>query len=361
MTQTEIGIGVSDSRSEHLSQATDWFMRLRSEGADAGDLAQFQRWLEENADNASAYREVSASWSAIGEHASAPEIMAGRRDALEDARRGARGRWRAKSLFFLLRRVRAKQSAVRFAWTASAVVLAFALLTALWLQMRAQVYSTGIGERRTLTMTDGSVVTLDARTRIHVKYRDKERLIALEQGQARFDVAKDPSRPFRVKASNETVVALGTQFNVEIVNQNVLVTMIEGHVAVVPDTSPRAASQIELTAGEALHVRQDGEAIRLPKVNVERVTAWQSGKIFFDNEPLAGAAERVNRYARERIQVDPSAAQVSISGVFNAGDANAFIEAVTAYFPVKAVRSNGSTLLLFAGDTRKGQPFSGNP
>jgi transmembrane sensor len=358
---TEPGFSLSDSSSERLSKATDWFMRLRSEDADVDDLAQFQRRLEEDADNARAYREVCASWTAIGEHASAPEIMTGRRDALEDARQGARERWRPKTLFFLLSRVRAKESG-RFAWAASIAGIAFALVTALWLQTRPDVYSTGVGERRTLTMADGSVVTLDARTRIHVKYRDKERLIALEQGQARFDVAKDPSRPFRVKASNETVVALGTQFNVEIVDQNVLVTMIEGHVAIVPDTRPPATvARIELTAGEALHVRQDGKAIRLSKVNVERVTAWQSGKMFFDNEPLASAAERINRYAREQIRVDPSAAQVGISGVFNAGDANAFIEAVTSYFPVKAARSNGSTLLLSARDTVKGQALSSNP
>jgi len=84
-----------------------------------------------------------------------------------------------------------------------------------WSRAHAGVYSTGVGERRTLTLADGSVVTLDARSRIQVKYRDRERLIDLDQGQARFDVAKDPARPFRVSAAGrETVLAFGTQFNV---------------------------------------------------------------------------------------------------------------------------------------------------
>jgi transmembrane sensor len=220
----------------------------------------------------------------------------------------------------------------------------------LWSRAHAGLYSTGVGERRTLTLADGSVVTLDARSRIQVKYGDRERLISLEQGQARFDVAKEPSRPFRVKAGRETVIALGTQFNIELVARSVLVTLIEGRVAVMPDTGPRADAdpQINLTAGEALQVHQDGKAVRLPRVDVNRVTAWQNGKMFFDNEPLASAAERVNRYASEQIEVDPSAANIGISGVFNAGDARAFIEAVTAYFPVKADETQGKTVRLSA-------------
>ena len=182
--------------------------------------------------------------------------------------------------------------------------------------------------------------------------RSRERLILLEQGQARFDVAQDPTRPFRVKAGAETVIALGTQFNIELVAHSVLVTLIEGRVAVLPgdvpwsDVSPR----IDLTAGEGVQVRQDGKTVRLPRVDVAHVTAWQSGKVFFDNEPLASAAERINRYASERILVDPSAANIGISGVFNAGDARAFIEAVTAYFPVKAAQTGGATVRLTARD-----------
>jgi transmembrane sensor len=223
-----------------------------------------------------------------------------------------------------------------------------------WSRANAGVYVTGVGERRTLTLADGSVVTLDARSRIHVRYREGERLINLDQGQARFDVAKDPSRPFRVSAGRETVLALGTQFNVELVAHSVLVTLIEGRVAVMPETtSARAeptAQQIDLTPGEGLQVRQDGQKIRLPKVDVARVTAWQNGKLFFDNEPLASAAERINRYAREQVQVDTSAADVAISGVFNAGDARAFVEAVTAYFPVKAEQTPGTAVRLTARD-----------
>jgi len=331
---------------DRLAQATDWFVRLRADDADVEDLTRFQRWVEENPENAAAYARVRQSWSAVGDQASAPEIMRGRRDALEDARRAAHGRWDSSPPRWMRPAIAA----------AACVLLVVASAVGAWVwwsRANAGVYITGVGERRTLTLVDGSVVTLDARSRIQVKYRARERLIDLDQGQARFDVAKDPARPFKVRAGQETVLALGTQFNVELVADNLLVTLIEGRVAVMPEAASskaEPAAQIDLSAGEGLQVRQDGKRIRLPKVDIARVTAWQNGKLFFDNEPLASAAERINRYAREQIQVDPSAADVTVSGVFNAGDARAFVEAVTAYFPVKAEQTSDAAVRLSARD-----------
>src|ERR1700753_1799398 len=84
--------------ADRLAQAAAWFTRLRAEDAGVDDLTRFQRWLETDSDNATAYARVSESWSFVGEHASAPEIMLGRRDALEDARQAAGGRWRSAAL-----------------------------------------------------------------------------------------------------------------------------------------------------------------------------------------------------------------------------------------------------------------------
>ena len=338
---------------------------------------ELRHWLEADSRNALAYRQVS---SHVGDGrgpdpASAPEIMVGRRDALEDGRRAARSRWSARRDF-------PTRAAALAASVLDPIAGGFA-----WFYLQRSVYATDLGERRVLTLPDSSVVTLDARSRIRVHYRENERLISLERGQARFDVAKDPARPFRVRAGAQTVVALGTQFNVELVADNVLVTMIEGHVAVTgverrllveegitaeskhPATpedkmarsrqasssarrggrpSSHEVSVVELIAGEGLRVREDGQAIVLTNVDVERATAWQTGKIFFDNEPLANAVERVNRYSRDQIEVDPSVASLGISGVFNAGDSSSFIEAVIEYFPVQVHRAGGSEIRLAA-------------
>lgn len=353
---------------DRLEKAVEWFLRVRSEGAHPEDLSELQRWMEGDPHNAQAYQQVTATWNTLDAHASAPEIVVGRRDALEDSRRAARRRWSAKA-------------ASRLGWAIAASGL-IAVMTASigwFVAQRGDVYATDLGERRTVTLVDGSVLTLDARSRVRVRYTEAGRKVTLEEGQARFAVAKDLLRPFRVQAGDQTVVALGTQFDVELVAGAVLVTLIEGHIAVAGvdpqsmlqagggnvEDSARAPSEhgavkphrvrheaggtVELTAGEALRVRHDGRAVLVAKVDLDRATAWQSGRLFFDNEPLASAAERVNRYARRAIVVDPSVAQVGISGVFNAGDADAFVDAVTAYFPVHVEGSDKSEVRLTAG------------
>jgi transmembrane sensor len=391
----EIGDEQIEEAEGRLEQAVEWFMRLRSDSARVEDLPELQRWIDSDSQNAVAYQQVCASWAAVGLHASAPEVVIGRRDALENARKAGRHHWTT----CFARRPRIAQVA---ASAGMIVVLALG-----WWFVTAQhssVYATEVSEQRTVTLQDGSVIAIDARSRVRVRYTDKERLVSLEQGQARFTVAKDPLRPFRVHVRDQTVVALGTQFDVELISENVLVTLIEGHIAVtgleggplgaengenrkysnstgsaatgeaerstprekdekenslllvrrtvepssanLSSRSREGAGVVELTAGEGLRIHRDGRAVLVANINLDRIATWQSGKIFFDNEPLASAAERVNRYSRRRIEVDPSVATLGISGVFNTVDIDSFIEAITEYFPVKVDRKSDSEIHL---------------
>jgi transmembrane sensor len=330
--------------SDPLEEAADWFVRLRDPEVGVEQLVQFQRWAEADPGNAAAYARVSRKWSAVGEHASAPEIMTARQEALQDARDAARNRWDNNS-------TRSAPRWRRPVIAAAAALLAGVGLWAYWSQSQADIYTTAVGQRSILTLADGSIVTLDARSRLEVKYDRHERLIVLDSGQARFDVARDVSRPFRVKAANQTVLALGTQFNVELVAHSVLVTLIEGRVAVTPDERDPQLKEISLNPGEGIQVHLDDKAVRkLPRVDVNKVTAWQNGRLFLEQETLASAAERVNRYASKQVEVDSSAANIVVSGVFKAGDIQAFVEAVTAYFPVKAEEFRGTTVRLSARD-----------
>jgi transmembrane sensor len=331
---------------DRLARATEFFIRLRADDVQDADLTRLNEWLEQHPDNAVAYREVCAAWESIGDFASAPPLMEGRRDALEDARRARQrhgsGRWKWRSWQSL----------------AAAVSGLALLLTLLWLNGigRGELHETGVGDRRVLTLADGSIVNLDARSRLRVSFRDDIRFVALESGQASFQVAKDPARPFRVRAGDHTVVALGTEFNIEMLRDTLLVTLIEGHVAVVASESDAAAgsalpnagseSAVELNVGQQFVAAARERAHVRDSVDLGRATAWQDGKLFFNDEPLTSAAERMNRYARVQIQVDPAVARIGISGVFKAGDTNAFMDAVTTYFPVRADRTDDGQIRL---------------
>jgi len=346
----------SDDRQE---QAVAWFLRVRSEAACLEDLPDLRRWVESDARNALAYQQVAAAWDTVGTYASAAPIVAARREALQDSE------------------IRPHRHSPR-RWALAACAASVCIAAMLWwlTAPHSTLYSTDVGEQRTLHLPDGSVIALDARSTARVRYTEKERLVTLERGQARFNVAKDASRPFRVHARGQTVTALGTQFDVELVSHTVLVTLIEGHVAVAgvranswpqpekePANAPPAMNQdkqfsalahleerpggriVELTPGQALHVHDDGHADFLAHVNLAHATGWQTGKMFFDNEPLVNVVERMDRYTLRQVHVDPSVADINVSGIFSAGDTAAFIDAVTAYFPIEAVRSDDSIYL----------------
>lgn len=345
---------------DRLEEATQWFMRVRSEDAGVEDLRELKCWIDSDPKNELAYRQVTATWADIGAHAATPEIMVARRNALDDARRAASRRWSIGGWLFR-----------PLALAASFLVALIG--TALYFYSQQGVYTTAIGEQRAVRLEDGSLITLDAKSRVRVAYAEGTRLLKLERGRARFDVAHDPLRPFRVQAGDQTVVALGTRFNVERVADTVLVTLLEGRVAVTgiatasgpaatqavapeglpaptPEARTLAKPVVELTAGQGLHVRANGRATVVPKVDVQQATAWQSGRLFFDNEPLASAAERVNRYSKLQIEVSPPVAELQVSGVFTAGDADAFVEAISTYFPVQIEHTGASQIRLTAAD-----------
>ncbi|MGO1892201.1 MAG: FecR family protein, partial [Luteimonas sp.] len=147
-----------------------------------------------------------------------------------------------------------------------------------------------------------------------------------------------PQRPFAVQAGPQRVLATGTAFNIDLLGQQVSVTIIEGHVLV----SESSASAVEKAPPMAL---QEGQRLttaalaptRVESVNVDRAIAWQQGRLVFEDEPLSAVAARVSRYSRQQVVVaDDGAAELRLSGVLDAGDVPSFLTTVTGYLPVQA-------------------------
>ncbi|MBS0420017.1 MAG: FecR domain-containing protein [Proteobacteria bacterium] len=334
MTEGHNSMPAGRSRSD---VAAEWYVRLQSDSASEELLSEFHQWLQGDSRNIVAFQRVSAVWHGMGELASAPEIMVARRDALENSRRAARNRWSVPAFRASWRQRRS------ILWTAAACLMLSLIVAVMFGNLPAsKVYSTDLGERRSVLLQDGSTITLDARSRLRVTLTEKARTVVLEQGQARFGVAKDPLRPFRVQAGSQVVTAVGTQFDVELVSGSVLVTLMEGRVVVAGveakelGTASPHAHTVDLYPGQRIAIQKDGATVLSSQVDLDRANAWQAGKFFFENEPLGSAVERFNRYSRQRITIDPNIRSVTVSGVFNAGEAAPFIEALTLYFPIKA-------------------------
>ncbi len=321
-----------DLSVELLQAATIWRMRMAAPEWSGDDDAAFEAWLAEDDTHAQAFERTGQVWDFVDDHATAPEVVVIRRDALHRAQQSAKARMVGRSGRFLQMPGRRIAAAA-----AMAAVLFGAGGYGLWAQ--GDVYQTGQGERRVVTLEDGSRVSLDALSRVSVKYSRAARRLKLLKGQARFDVAHNAARPFSVEARDRTVVATGTAFNIDIFGKTAKVTLIEGRVVILRAAAPAKAPEtpIVLRAGEQLVAGRDAPAKVLAQVNLEEANAWQEGKLMFDKEPLSQAVAEVNRYADRRISIgDAAAGAVPVSGIFHAGDTSAFLEAVTSYLPVSA-------------------------
>ena len=331
-----------------LEQAVAWRVRL----TDSPDLyrADFGAWLEEHPDNERAWRAVQDPWMLLGEQATSPGVVRLRRTALAHAHSAMRSNWL---------RAKLRRPPVRLAAAAAAVLVLTA--GALWWQLRPQVFTTGPGEQRSVRLADGSRVMLDASSEVTVRYTADARQLALVRGQARFDVAHNPLRPFTVTADGHKVVATGTAFDVNLIGSELQVTLLRGHVVIlpagasvrpfvpvgVPGVSPRLVDvavtgippdwqRIALDPGEQL-VLAGHAPPRVSRVDVRRVTAWQRGQLVFRNETLAKVLTRIDRYIPEPIIAgDAYTAQMRISGVYQEGDAGGFVSTLVNYLPVQA-------------------------
>ena len=311
-----------------LSEAASWRVRLTEDGSAA--TPEFEAWRSLSPDHQRAWAAVDSPWQYLGDQRSAPELIAVRSAVLERARRAGQARWGNRQAHPLR----------RLASVAAVAALA-AAAGVLYLSERPTVYQTHLAERRVVTLDDGSTLSLDSQSEVAVRYTRNARELVLVRGQARFDVAHDAERPFSVEAADRKVIATGTSFDVDLVNHQVIVTLIEGHVLVLDKQasgSGVAPEGVKLDAGERL-VAAPHAAPSVQHVNVERATAW--------HETLASAIERVNRYARHSIIVeDPAAAALRFSGVFNETNTQAFIESVTRYLSLEQeTRADGSVEL----------------
>jgi transmembrane sensor len=317
-------VQIEDSHDAVNEQASAWVIRLQAQPS-ATDLERFEAWRAQGQLYSQAYELALAAWTAVGEHAASPRLLAMRRDALERARR-ASTRWD--------RRVVA----------AGVCFLILAPIAGLgWYKLRAHdelEFQTRRGEQRVIVLSDGSRMSLDALSRVEVKYTSDVRGIELTSGRANFEVAKDVTRPLKVHAGPRTVTALGTVFTVEREPQEVVVTLVEGHVAVT--SRDRPMNTMEMRPRQQLRMTDSGTVTLRDGLDTAQALAWREGKLIFDNEPLTRVVARMNNYGATPIQVEGKANDLHISGVFKAGDTTAFVDAMQSYFALTAERQENA-------------------
>ena len=175
---------------------------------------------------------------------------------------------------------------------------------------------------------------LDTDSAVTVRFSKTERLVTLTSGQANFEVAHDPARAFRVLAGSAEVIAIGTQFDVRLLENSTVVTVIEGRVAVGPSpelekggANPNNAPRyVQVSADQQIRVTEAEWPATPVAVDAQHTTAWLHREIVFDHEPLERVAAEFNRYAPKPIEIaTPALRNLQISGAFATDDTDAFI------------------------------------
>lgn len=232
-------------------------------------------------------------------------------------------------------------------WTAAAaiVVTLTALLAGGWWLHERNHYETAHAEQRSWRMPDGSTVHLNSSSKIRVRFDDRQRRVDLVRGQALFQVAKDPRRPFWVYAGDAAAKALGTEFDVYRRPGHTLISVLEGRVAVWrladgfeqarraldidPDSDRNMGRRqliAQLDADQQAMISGDSTEVSPGNGTVRKTVAWLQRQVVFDHDPLGSATEEFNRYAERRIRVvGPRLRAMEISGIFSAYDAEAFL------------------------------------
>ncbi len=189
-------------------------------------------------------------------------------------------------------------------------------------------YSTGKGEQRSVTLADGSRVTLNTASALAIHFDDSVRRVELLQGEAFFEVAKREHQPFVVTAEGSSVRAVGTAFNVQLRPSQTKVELVEGIVEI-EDGQHRE----RLHAGQTALIGADNIAI--PTANPSaNMALWRDGYLQFDGLPLREAVAQINRYRPGRVLLlNDALADKRVSGLFRLDALNQALASLKSAVP----------------------------
>lgn len=328
----------AESSRQIRAEAASWVARLHGPDRDAELEAGLKRWLTKDPAHARAFEFATEVWQETGDLPF--ELPESRRGSLRD-------------------RPRARRRHPALAWVAASAIVTLGALFIYVHMARGKAFETGIGEQRTFTLSDGTRVELNTRSRLVVRYDERARRVELKDGEAYFDVARQKERPFIVVAAGREIIALGTVFLVRNDGDQVTVVLLEGRVAVAPaDAEHRTDGAAPTDTGDSrnrsLHVLRAGQRLRLathapPLVDsppLDKITAWQRGQLIFEDTPLSEAVAEFNRYSEARIELGSAElARIRVGGAFRVGDVSSFARAVADANGLDVIDRGGQVLL----------------
>ncbi|MGF6174400.1 FecR family protein [Ensifer sp. 4252] len=290
----------------------DWFLRLKAEPNCPDLAADFQRWLHRSDDHRRAWQYALRTWELMGEVAPVHEHLwasAPRANVIPLARR----RWRRPVM----------------AAVAALAASLFLVLAGPSLLIRLQAdHITATGQNAKVALEDGTVIELGGDSAIKTEMSAAGRHVTLLSGEAFFDVAHNPARPFTVEAGGVTVLVVGTAFDVRLAGGETTVELERGVVQVSVEDAGKTPD-FRLLAGEMAVVNASDGAVTRNTIQPDQVAAWRSGRIFVKDASISAVAEQLQRYHSAWIAVpDRKLAGLKVTGLYDLHDTDSALKAL---------------------------------
>lgn len=309
--------------------AIGWVIRLRDAGTD--DWEAFTSWLEADPAHAAAYEEAALADEAWGELAPSRPLAAPR-PAWTGREPPAQRRWASRRSFL--------------GGAVAAALVGLIGYTTLVPGGALEPIETAAGERRTITLADGSRIDLNGASRLMLD-PDQPRFARLDQGEALFTVVHDEARPFEVAVGDDLLRDLGTVFNVEWESERLEVGVAEGAVVFNP-----GGEALELDPGMQLR-RTPGGTPEIVRAEPAAITGWRDGRLSFASATVDEVAADLARNLGVPVSAAGGISDRTFTGVIqldrDPGDPGASVERAARVLGIGAQRSGEGWVLAEGG------------
>lgn len=333
------GPGGAEARADDgaiQDAAIAWMVELRSGEATVRTRQAFERWLAAHPAHQAAWRKLDGALGhAFGDLPAATLAAQGQRAAvLETTLRGA-GKRQAGRRRLLRSALAAAGVGAGLGWLVPRAGRQAGLMPDLYADL-----ATGTGQRRQVTLPDGSLLTLDARSSVDLDFSGGQRLVRLRQGQLIVSVQPDQAAPFIVQTTQGQARALGTRYLVRQAADQTWVDVLEHRVAV----SARDGQAHVLQAGQGARIGDDGR-IALLTIQHDHSEAWARGLFIAHDQPLAELVEALRPYHAGFIRVSARAAGLRLTGRYVLDDVPATLAALADTLPLAVQQRVGGWLI----------------
>lgn len=295
-------------------QANNWLISLRENADCPRAQRQFSQWLNRSPIHQQAFDQALADWKNQSLRLHESDHLRQRLHQLNHQAAINASHTHNKSASKLFQ---------HGAWlgAAAALVMVFSVVFFNAGNTATQQLMTQVGEISTHQLSDGSTVRLNTNSQVLVDYQDHRRQLTLVRGEAFFEVAHNPRRPFVVTTERGAFTALGTAFNIHLQARQVQLQVTEGRVLAQQHSDPTTPQPKSKTLTKNQQVSLDGHGFS--SVNqAPKHPSWHQGQLHFNQTTMSDALAQLNRYLTEPVQLDPSLEPMSVTGIYQLTNPN---------------------------------------